>query len=212
MDPSSVDNWVGPEEFPLVEGREQALHFTVGQNIYFGMGCALCTSSSSIPFNDWWQYDIETAALDSIAPFPGTVRIEALSFTINDIGFVGLGRNVKSGEYFQDFWKYDPNLDTWEEVAPFPDNGRSAAVAFAIGEKAYVCTGSEQGNVNFPNTLWEYDFSQDQWIQKLNLPPGFTERKEAVGLSLSGKGYVITGRLKDGDIHSNEIWEYIPQN
>jgi len=135
-----------------------------------------------------------------IADFPGTPRTNAIAFTINGKGYVGLG----NGEGFialKDLWEYDPSENKWTRKSDFKGEARSAAVAFSIEGKAYVGTGVYS---NIYDDMWEYSPVTDEWVQKSNFPGGMVYY--ATAFSIGSFGYVGTG-IRNGTLLT-EFWQY----
>jgi len=105
-------------------------------------------------------------------------RFFATAFSINGVGYVGLG----SGGTGSNFWKYDPSVNKWSEIAPFPGTSYERAAGFAIAGKAYVGSGN---SIDF----WSYDPLSNSWTKIADFPG-------TAGLSaaftVDGKGYVVT--------------------
>jgi N-acetylneuraminic acid mutarotase len=135
-----------------------------------------------------------------IANFPGTPRTNAIAFTINGKGYIGLGNGVGFIP-LKDLWEYDPSKNEWIQKSDFDGEARSAAVAFTIGNKAFVGTG---GYSNVFDDMWEYSAELDQWIQKSNFPGGLVYYASA--FSIENFGYVGTG-IRNGTL-LKEFWQY----
>lgn len=74
--------------------------------------------------------------------FGGFPRTGAVTFTIDDVVYVGLGYNIQLDQQdktLTDFWMYKDRI--WTQIADFPGEGRYGAVAFVVDGKAYVGTG-----------------------------------------------------------------------
>ena len=74
--------------------------------------------------------------------FGGFPRTGAVTFTIDDVVYVGLGFNIlldQQDKTLTDFWMYKDRI--WTQIADFPGGGRYGAVAFVVDGKAYVGTG-----------------------------------------------------------------------
>lgn len=74
--------------------------------------------------------------------FGGFPRTGAVTFTIDDVVYVGLGFNIQLDQQdktLTDFWMYKDRI--WTQIADFPGEGRYGAVAFVVDGKAYVGTG-----------------------------------------------------------------------
>jgi len=133
--------------------------------------------------------------------FEGVPRSSAVSFTIGDLAYVGLG--FDGDDRLSDFWSYDANLDSWRRIADFPGNARNGAVAFGINNKGYLGTGYD--GENKLSDFWSYDPTTDSWEQKADFAG--SARYGAVGVSLNGKGYIGTGY---DDNYLKDFWEYDP--
>ncbi|MDX1939499.1 MAG: hypothetical protein SFU99_03050 [Saprospiraceae bacterium] len=139
--------------------------------------------------------------------FEGIPRSNAVSFTIGNIAYVGLGYDGEDD--LRDFWRYDAALDFWQRVDSFPGEGRRGAVAFAIGNRGYIGTGY---NADLQNEelgdFWEFNPdapSGQQWTRKADFVG--TPRYNSVGFSINGKGYIGTGY--DGN-WLKDFYEYDP--
>ncbi|MBB78488.1 MAG: galactose oxidase [Crocinitomicaceae bacterium] len=146
--------------------------------------------------------------------FTGLKRERAVSFTINNFGYLGTG--VDTAEIVHnDFWKYDPTLDTWTQIADLPGSVRRNAIAFSINDKGYVGTGIDLVQASTPgamtlNDFWEYDPTTNSWDQKANYPGGFGFGVYfATGFSIGSKGYVCCGKLGPNN-YIDQLWEYKP--
>lgn len=185
--------------------RSSASSFVIGNKAYIIGGWL----NSNTYLKDVWEYDIVTSTWTQKANFPGPARGFAVAFSINGIGYYGLGFGLIPN-FMSDFWAYNPATDTWTQVSAFPDMARFGAVGFSVGSKGYVGAGYALDPIN--NTLthvsdfWEYDPVLDTWTQKTAIPG--SGRRNAVGISLNGKGYVGLGR--DASSSFNDFYEYAP--
>lgn len=143
-------------------------------------------------------------------PFKGSRRSGAISFTIGDKAYVGLGYN--GDEYFTDFYEFDINQGFWQKLDTFPGVPRERAVSFSVNGKGYVGLGyNRDEDKEELGDFWEYDPAkapQDQWTQ-LNNFSGIA-RYNAVGFSIGERAYVGTGN--DGSNYLGDFWEYNPTN
>jgi len=142
--------------------------------------------------------------------FEGLGRSNAVTFTIGDLVYVGLGYNKtlasEGNERPTDFWAFQKSSGTWKRVAPFPGKGRNSAVAFVVNGIAYV--GSGYDGTNRLSDFWSYNPTTDTWVEIANLADfGGTARYGAVAFSLGSKGYISTGY--DGNT-LKDLWEYDP--
>jgi N-acetylneuraminic acid mutarotase len=136
-------------------------------------------------------------------PFRGIPRSRAITFTIGDQVFAGLGYN--GNEYLSDFYLYDDGI--WKLAAPFPGIPRGDAVSFSIKDKGYVGLGSfksNDGSITYLNDFWEYDSFNNKWKQLNDFTGG--KRDGAIAVAIQQKGYLGTGY--DGVKWLNDFWEY----
>jgi len=71
--------------------------------------------------------------------FDGNPRSNAISFTINNKGYMGTGYD--GDDYLSDFWVYDIEGDFWAQKADFPGAPRSSAIGFNINDQGYLGIG-----------------------------------------------------------------------
>jgi hypothetical protein len=69
-----------------------------------------------VPFdNEMWEYDPVVDQWNQKANFPGSPRVGAASFVIDDILHYGTG-NILFGALLRDWWKYDPLYDSCTQL------------------------------------------------------------------------------------------------
>lgn len=112
--------------------------FAIGNIIYFIGGIDIDVDPQIIR-NEVWAYKTQDGQWERKGDFPGAARYTATGFSLNGVGYFGLGYDKNS--YFRDFWRYLPETDTWEKIENFPGNARASAVLFIINNKAYIGTG-----------------------------------------------------------------------
>lgn len=139
------------------------------------------------------------------SPFGGYARSEAVTFTINDVVYVGLG--ASKTERFLTFYKYDVGSDYWTTVDTFPGLGRTSAVAFAIGGKGYVTTGLSD-NSEYLKDMYVYDPNANDWAKSTTDFPG-TARNEAFAFVINDVAYVGGGY---DDNYLNDFYSYNGSN
>jgi len=134
--------------------------------------------------------------------FNGLNRSEGTSFSINNIGYFGLGKD--EDEYLSDFWKYDPVNNSWTQLGNFPGTPRAFNAYTNTADKGYMGLGSD-GKVDY-NDFWEYNPSTDTWTQI----PDFigVKRREAVAFAIGNTIYVGTGTSEKGDVDHNDFYKY----
>ncbi len=137
--------------------------------------------------------------------FEGQRRAGAVSFTIGNRAFVGLGYD--GDDYFNDFYFYNADNGYWEDVADFPGTLRESAVAFSIGDFGYVGLGYNRDlDTEELADFWEYNSTTNEWRQISDFP---SARYGAVAFAISNRGYVGTGN--DGDYYLSDFYQYIPE-
>jgi len=134
--------------------------------------------------------------------FDGIPRSNAISFVVNNKGYMGTGYD--GDDYLNDFWEYDIDGDYWVQKADFPGKERSSSVGFATGSKGYVGIGFD-GDYELDD-FWEYNPDTNTWDQKANFKGG--PRRGAVGFEINGLGYIGTGY--DGQNDKKDFWKYDP--
>ncbi len=202
----------------------RAIAFTIGSKIYVGFGI----TEDTISVTTFYVFD--PAADDDTATYAWTqiptlddqyARGDAIAFTIQGIGFVGLGINTNTGEIFNDLWKFYPDEVTggiWIRCADFPGLPRYGAVAFTIDNYGFVGLGWNgiQGYKDF----YRYDPFLNQWYQAADYKVGpdfdpaldYQEVRDAIGFGVNSVGYVGTGyELRDTSTpYTKQVWKYIP--
>lgn len=118
----------------------------VGTGLYNGTYVDEFTSYD--PTTDTWTSLKSLTDQDSYT----ITRSNAVSFTLNGKGYVGLGSNsgIRS-----DFWEYDPVDDTWIEVTSYEGKARQDAISFVIDGKAYVGTG--RNGTSYFDDVWYFE-------------------------------------------------------
>src|SRR5689334_14845576 len=71
---------------------------------------------------------------NKVTELPGTGRQNAVSFSIAQKGYMGLGNGDATAVY-NDFWEFDPHDSTWARQPDFPGIERGAPTSFSIGNK-----------------------------------------------------------------------------
>jgi N-acetylneuraminic acid mutarotase len=146
-----------------------------------------------------WEYKPSNNQWIQRADFPGGVRYQLCSFSINNFGYVGLGLN--QDVYKKDFYKYNPGSNEWFPIAPFPAMERGGASTFVLNNKGYVCLGTNGG---LQGDLLEYNPNLDAWFLRQSY--GGSERKNAISFVIGTKAYVGLGKGESGKKAS--IYEY----
>lgn len=170
------------------------------------------TGNDGNDLKDFWQYDPATDTWTQKVSLGGSKRSGAVAFVYKNQGYVVTG--INNGTTVNDLWVYDPAADKWTEknfisnvsTETFDDSYsivRSNAAAFVMGDKAYVATGENGGILK---TVWEYNFATDIWT--LKTPWEGLERTGAVGFSVKGRGFLLTGR--NSTYRFDDMREFLP--
>lgn len=146
-----------------------------------------------------WEYKPNNDQWIQRADFPGGVRYQLCSFSINNIGYVGLGLN--QDVYKKDFYKFNPGSNEWTAIAQFPAMERGGASTFVLNEKGYVCLGTNGG---LQKDLLEYNPILDSWFLRQSF--GGSARKNAISFTVGNKAYVGLGKGESGK--KSSIYEY----
>jgi len=85
------------DEYTTIAGSG-GLAFVVDNRAY------LVTTSKYV-----WEYDPVLDLWEQRTDFEGASRNEFISFTVNNTGYIGLGRSA--GSYYDDIWRFDPEAD-----------------------------------------------------------------------------------------------------
>src|SRR5258706_1032394 len=195
--------------------KSKSTAFTISGKIYVMGG----VDNSANILKDFWEYDIASNTWTHKPDFPGPERYGAVSFVLNNKGYIATG--VNDFGYLDDLWEYNPVTSSWVQKTGLPagqpqhENQRREAYAFVIGNKAYL--GGGDGFVFGPNStnniafsdLWEYDPATDSWIQKADIPD-FLGRDFSIGVSINNKGYAGLGCNVQETINHPGFWEYDP--
>ncbi len=144
--------------------------------------------------------------LHGINPLQGSGRSNAVSFTINDTVYIGLGNNADT--VLNDFWSYNSTDDIWKKIASFPGKARAGAVAFVINGKAYVGSGYNGGYQadSYFNDFYEYNPITNTWTKIADFAG--VARHNAVAFAIGDTAYMGTGLASNGS--TKDFWKYSP--
>src|ERR1035437_3107696 len=97
------------------------------------------------------------------ATFMGSPRGFAAAFSIDTLGYIGLGFDTGLE---RDFYKYIPALDAWQKIDSFPGLGRSSAVSFSNDSAGwgFIGSGYVGGNTWYCD-YWRYHQADSSWMQ-----------------------------------------------
>lgn len=155
-----------------------------------------------------YKYDTLTRNWSYASPLPGPSRYCAVSGTINNKIYYGLGfcpYSYNTNDY-KSLYEYNPTTNSWAQKATFPGAARILWAYFTLNNKLYVTLGKGYINsgIGHVSDTWEYNPVTNAWTQRDSFP-GIREAPSF--FSIGNKGYVI-GRA--GSNPGSELWQYDP--
>lgn len=122
--------------------------------LFFGTGFDTKTLS------DWWRYDLKSSLWEEVKSIPGTGRVTATAFSVDERIFIAAGRYFR-GEYTgghlkDDLLEYDVDKNKWYYLGKISGGGRENAVSFVVGGRAFIGLGENENGVL--DDLWEINF------------------------------------------------------
>lgn len=197
-DPVS-NSWTQKQDYPGAGGN----------GVYFAT--AFATSSRGYvcagkiaPDNyaaDLWEYDPATDNWSQQSGFPGGVRYNLMSFTVNDIGYVGFG--IDEDNFRKDLWSFNPAISAWQQMTDCPGAPRGAGGTFTLNGRGFICCGADGG---FKEDLWEFDPVTDRWKIRAYFP--VDGRRYGFSFAVNNRGYFGAGKGSFGIKRSH--YEYEP--
>lgn len=171
-------------------------------------------ANSDEPLGNRGEWVNITSSFDA-EQFPGLGVEDAVAFSINGIGYVGLGTTGYANDVIASFFKYDPSdrdlghaYGKWTQLQDFPGGPRTKAVCFKLGDNVYISCGMND-NGDYKNDLWMCSQSTGDnliWKQRAAFPG--TPRIDAVAMTIGENGYIGTGL--DADSARSDFWRYNP--
>ncbi len=164
--------WVLMEDLgndPLLNARHDAVAFSIGGLGFIATGRQNNSGSNPTYFNDLWIFQPPNSnnpqgVWGQKSDFPSFARSEAIAFSVDKQGYVGLGADNET--LFQDLYRYDPYSDQWFLIADFKDGPQYSGqlqkmkngFAFGIDKKGYVGTGfyGEDADIRYSREFWIY--------------------------------------------------------
>jgi N-acetylneuraminic acid mutarotase len=108
--------------------------------------------------DDVWEYDpaigfTAKKSLNKDNKWEDVQRSEAVSFVINNKGYVATGKNAS---YTSEVWEYVPSKDDWNEKTSleFEVRSREGAVGFTLNNRGFFTTGQAG---NYLSDMWEFN-------------------------------------------------------
>lgn len=151
--------------------------------------------------NELWEYKPSLDQWTQRASFPGGIRYNMSSLTINNVAYVGLGTDQDA--YRCDWWRYHPGSNQWTAMTDFIGGNRGGASTFTCFGKGYVCLGTNGG---LKGDLFVYDAALDAWYPRADY--GGSERKQAISFTINNRAFVGLGSGASGK--KGSMYEYIP--
>lgn len=198
-----ADSWTQKASFGGT-ARMGACYFSIGNKGYIGTGSDAYPSYHFV--NDFWEYDATNNLWSQKANFPGLARYTALSFSVNNKGYIGTGWN-QSTPLFNNLWQYDVANNLWSQKGNFPGAARQAAVAITVNNVVYAGLGAS--SMAILNDFWKYNDTTDMWTQVANF--GGAPRQLPFAFSLYNMLYVGCGVTSSSGLGvTNDFWAYDP--
>ncbi|MCX6245593.1 MAG: hypothetical protein NTU98_12935 [Bacteroidetes bacterium] len=147
-DPAS-DTWTQLPDYPG-NGNTYAAAFTVNDRIFAGTGCD-GESVVGHANSDFWEYNASAKQWIRKADFARGKTTSAISFSINNYGYLGGGSKEDGTGTDNSFWEYDPVKDKWSAKADMPAFS-TGGVYFSTGNKGYFGLG-----FNTSPYYWEFN-------------------------------------------------------
>lgn len=194
------DYWVQKADFPGTP-RSAASGFAINNFGYIGVGY-----DGEEELKDFWQYNASANTWTQKADFSGDARRSAVGFAANNMGYIGTGYDGDNDR--KDFYKYNPTTNEWSELVGFGGDKRRFATSFTINDRVYLGTGVSNGL--YKTDFWEFNPATEVFtkLNDLDEEDDYTiARSNAVGFSLNGLGYIVSGY--NGGVTSS-TWEYNP--
>lgn len=151
--------------------------------------------------SELWEYKPINDTWIQKQNFPGGLRYQIASFTVENKAYVGMG--VDEDVYRKDIWQYNPATGNWLEKNDFPGGVRGAVCTFSIKQRGFVCLGGDGG---YKKDLWEYNPFSDSWLIRSQFEG--SARKNAIAFTIGDYAYVGTGKGVSGKKMS--FYQYIP--
>jgi len=189
------DTWTCLAEIP--SRCFSGVAFSIFNKGYAGLGTEIGTSSGKFK-KHMFQYDPETNTWKKLKDFPGTPRIDASVFVIQNKAYIGTGYD---GGNTRDFYAYDPTMDSWKRIADFAGGDLHASVGIGTGKRGFIVAGARAPR-DF-NFVYEYIPNTNTWERKHDLPSyqrNFLSGNDIDSnclLAGGGGSYEIDKRLRD---------------
>lgn len=143
---SVYKTWIIVKKFPLFSVQYPVASFTINNKGY-------------VVFLDniFCEYNPDTDSWTKLTSYPGAgyYLFGRVSFVINNLGYVGLGKTSYGDQSYDEFWIYNPGTSNWTQSISAPAGGRFNAVSFVVNNKAYLGFGYKSTTAQ--NDFYEFD-------------------------------------------------------
>ena len=205
------DNWTRKESVPG-DKRWAVAGFLIGNKYYAGMRIQPMARDGVTPDDmDFWEYSPSNDTWKQVAGFPGTARTAAISFTVGNKAYFGIGwAGDHSGNSLSDVWEYDPLKNSWQKKTDYPGPRGSAIGGFAVANQNKGYVSGSAITIEKPYfrgaPFWEYTPESNSW-REIKAFPSVNHSGNAA-FTIQGKTFVAGGW--GGEDHSKEVWEFTP--
>ncbi len=185
--------------------RSGGVAFSLKDKGYYGLGKS-SLRGEDVYYSDLWQYDPTTDKWSRLSDFPSTGLDMAISFVIDDVAYVALGRyyDQSINGYNITTYAYEVANDNWKEMQQFPGIGRTGSVSFVANGKGYVVGGYKEKEA-YTDEIWCYDPQNNSWTQKNDFPLALTG---CFTFTLNGIVYVGGGYNLNDNIRNTTLYKY----
>ncbi len=172
--PQPANTWTHMADFPGQPVMKPA-GFVLNNRAYLGTGLVDWRTVNGAPeldlVDEFWEYQADGNSWKRKADYPGGPMANAVGFSIDSAGFIGLGTD-SSNQANRELWSYDVNTDKWTRRADFPGLKRFKPVGEAVGGQGYVIGGMDISNGVYTHLrdVWAYNAQNDTWTRKADLP------------------------------------------
>ena len=185
--------------------RSGGVAFSLKDKGYYGLGKSSSKGEDKY-YSDLWRYDPTTDEWSRLSDFPSTGLDMAISFVIDDVAYVSLGRyfDQSINGYNTATYAYEVANDEWKKLAAFPGIGRTGSVSFVANGKGYVVGGYKEKDA-YTNEVWCFDPQNNSWSQKNNFPLALTG---CFTFTLNEVVYVGGGYNLNDNIRNTTLYKY----
>lgn len=207
------NEWTAIADLPTSSGKgiRDCTAFVLGEKAYVGLGY-----DGTSEYKDFYVFNGKTEAWEGVnSAFPGKKLTGAASFVIDGVAYVGAGTSNTSAA--EDFFSFDGKewdkmhkltTDDNDDYSKDDDYGnnitRNFTATFVMNGMGYFATS---GSNSASQSVWEYNPKNDSWVEKTKFE-GST-RMKAVGLTINGIGYVVTGGGSSSSVY-DDVWRFEP--